>query len=104
LRHGVSKIEAFVMFPVARATTGRRTFQFQGTTLRYFAHPYNATWRSERAVEIPLARHFLGQVAGGTGIEVGNVLSHYGAIDHLVVDKYEASPGVVNRDVTPSTS
>ncbi len=99
LRHGVSKIEAFVMFPVARATTGRRTFQFQGTTLRYFAHPYNATWRSERAVEIPLARHFLAQVAGGTGLEVGNVLSHYGAIDHLVVDKYEASPGVVNRDV-----
>jgi hypothetical protein len=68
--------------------------------VRYFAPPYTATWRSERAVEIPLARHFLAQVAGGKGLEVGNVLSHYGTVDHLVVDKYEASPGVVNRDVT----
>ena len=35
----------------------------------------------------------------GRVLEVGNVLSHYGARQHLVVDKYERAPGVVNRDV-----
>jgi len=30
---------------------------------------------------------------------VGNVLSHYGAVAHEVVDKYEEAPGVVNEDI-----
>ena len=33
-------------------------------------------------------------------LEVGNVLRHYRPqLDHLVVDKYEHAPGVLNRDV-----
>ena len=30
------------------------TFVFAGHVYRYFRHPYNATWRNERAVEIPI--------------------------------------------------
>jgi SAM-dependent methyltransferase len=32
-------------------------------------------------------------------LEVGNVLAHYAAQGHVVVDKYEEAPGVLNRDV-----
>ena len=99
LRHSVRKAEAFVVYPFAKLTLSPRTFQFHGETYNYFAHPYNATWRCERAVEIPLARRFLSEVAGQIGVEVGNVLVHYGAIGHIVVDKYERSPNVLNIDV-----
>lgn len=75
------------------------TFAFRGETHRCFVHPYNGTWRNERAAEIPLARHFLGQVSG-RGLEVGNVLSHYGPIHHTVVDRYERDyPDAVNVDI-----
>lgn len=75
------------------------TFVFRGETHHCFVHPYNGTWRNERAAEIPLARHFLGQVSG-RGLEVGNVLSHYGPIRHTVVDRYERDyRDAVNVDV-----
>ena len=32
-------------------------------------------------------------------LEVGNVLGHYVPVEHLVVDKYEQAPGVLNDDV-----
>jgi hypothetical protein len=35
----------------------------------------------------------------GRGLEVGNVLSHYGRVSHRIVDKYERGRGVENRDV-----
>ena len=35
----------------------------------------------------------------GRVLEVGNVLSHYRAQRHVVVDKYEEAPGILNRDV-----
>ena len=35
-----------------------RSFTAGGATYRYFVHAYNPTWRSERAVEIPLALEF----------------------------------------------
>jgi hypothetical protein len=72
---------------------------FHDRRYAYFAHPYNATWRNERAVEIPLAREFLARFPGGVGLEVGNVMSHYGPIRHTVLDKYEADPRVVAVDV-----
>jgi hypothetical protein len=73
-------------------------FEFQGESYRYFAHHYNTTWKNERSVEVPIARRFLESTAG-PGAEIGNVLSHYGAISHTVVDKYERSDMVLNVDV-----
>lgn len=75
-----------------------RTFQARGVTLPYFVHSYNATWRNERIIEIPIAQRFL-RDRPGPGLEVGNVLSRYQPVNHTVVDKYEQAPGVLNIDV-----
>jgi len=71
-----------------------------GSTFKYFIHSYNATWRGERAVEIPIATAYLQRYEGSKVLEVGNVLSHYlDRIHHIVVDKYEPAAGVLNIDI-----
>jgi hypothetical protein len=75
------------------------TFQFDGRAYEYLYHPYNRTWKNERGVEIPIFRELLLQHQGKRVLEVGNVLSHYFPIQHDVIDKYEVSPGVINKDV-----
>jgi len=76
-----------------------RTFTFNGRTYHYLYHPYNLTWRNERAVEVPIALGYMDAHRGQDILEVGNVLSHYVVIDHDVLDKYEEAPGVTNVDV-----
>ena len=75
------------------------TFTFRGESYPYFWHRYNATWRNERAVEIPIVRSFLADVPPDNVLEIGNVLSHYELVSHEVVDKYEQAEGVRNEDV-----
>jgi SAM-dependent methyltransferase len=75
------------------------SFLFQGREYRYFCHRYQATWRNERAVEIPIVWDIIKQSEGKTILEIGNVLSHYFTISHDVVDKYEKAKGVINQDV-----
>lgn len=74
-------------------------FVFRGESYRYFWHRYNATWRNERAVEIPIARGFLAGIPPDKVLEIGNVLSHYGPVSHEIVDKYERAEGIRNEDV-----
>jgi hypothetical protein len=78
---------------------GGPRFEFQGDWFGYLYHHYNLSWLTERAVEVPIAQELVRRHAGGRVLEVGNVLSHYGPTDHLVVDKYERAEGVLNRDV-----
>lgn len=75
------------------------TFEWENTTVPYFYHRYNYTWLNERAVELPLALDVLRQHEGQDILEVGNVTGRYVPVNHLVVDKYERAPGVVNADV-----
>lgn len=75
------------------------TFYLGTTELDLFDHPYNVTSRNERAVEIPVAKEFLRRYGRGRGLEVGNVLGHYGVAGHDVVDLYEVAEGVRNIDV-----
>ena len=77
----------------------RATFRYDGAEHRYLRHAYNWTWLNERAVEVPLAAAVLAGSAGARVLEVGNVLGHYQAADHTVVDKYERAAGVLNADV-----
>lgn len=49
-----------------------------GDSYDYFIHPYNMTWRNERAVEIAICKEFVAH-QNGRGMEFGNVLAHYGA-------------------------
>jgi SAM-dependent methyltransferase len=74
-------------------------FSLGGETYPLFHSLHGRTWTTERAVEVPVARRVLEQHAGGRVLEVGNVLSHYGPVDHEVVDKYERAEGVANVDV-----
>ena len=75
------------------------TFEFAGQRYDYLYHPYKRTWLTERAVEVPIARRLVERHAGRRILEVGNVLPHYGNHSHVVVDKYEQAPGVLNLDV-----
>ncbi|NYE38739.1 SAM-dependent methyltransferase [Nocardioides cavernae] len=84
-----------------RPTRGRDhgTFEWDGRRLPYFVHDYHYTWLNERAVEVALAHDLLRRHPGASVLEAGNVLHHYGADAHVVVDKYEQAPGVLNLDV-----
>lgn len=87
-----------LQLPVARLRFRGWTFDSPYGPLPYLIHSYNATWRAERCVEVPYARAFLARRCG-PGLEVGNVLSHYGRVSHRIVDKYEQARGVENTDV-----
>lgn len=71
-------------------------FMFDGERYGYFFHPYNTTYRSERAIEIPIAARILKSAKGKAVLEVGNVLSHYMPVSHDVLDRYESADGIVN--------
>lgn len=82
-----------------RRMAGVRTFNVGGRTLEYAVHPYNETWRNERAVELPLAFDWLDRRPSGPVLEIGHVLGHYRrGLAHTVVDLYEPAQGVVNVD------
>ena len=95
----IAKSAVYAQYPFRRVAW-HQTVVYEGVRLRCFAHPYNATWRNERAVEIPIARNFItNQPRGSRGLELGNVLAHYQPVTHTVVDKYEIAPGVINEDI-----
>jgi hypothetical protein len=75
-------------------------FELDGRRYPYLHHRHKFTWLTERAVEVPVVQAIVDEHAGGRVLEVGNVLSHYGPQrGHVIVDKYEQAPGVLNRDV-----
>jgi SAM-dependent methyltransferase len=76
-----------------------RRFAFRSAQHVYFLHNYNLTWCNERAVEIPIVWSELRRLRGRRVLEVGNVLAHYFAIDHEVLDKYERGSAIRNEDV-----
>jgi SAM-dependent methyltransferase len=74
-------------------------FELQDAQYEYLFHRYKRTWLTERAIEVPVVQAIVDRQAGARVLEVGNVLAHYRPQTHLVIDKYEQAPGVVNRDV-----
>ena len=85
--------------PVIIPRLPQKSFTFHGRSLPYLYHRYNMTWASERCIEVPIARSFLAEERPEATLEVGNVLSHYGAIDHDVLDKFERGERVINQDI-----
>ena len=71
-----------------------------GREYDYAWHPAEETWRSERAIEIPIGLAALAAADPRRTLEVGNVLPKYARppAAHVVIDKYEHAPGVVNAD------
>jgi SAM-dependent methyltransferase len=78
---------------------GRGRFTLAGEEHTYLFHPYKFTWLTERSVEVPVAQAIVDRHPAERVLEVGNVLARYRPQRHLVVDKYEQAPGVLNRDV-----
>ncbi len=89
-----------IFSPVIISTLRPANFKFKGAELNLFYHRYNMTWASERCVEVPIARYFAQKVSPLKTLEVGNVLSHYGLVEHDILDKFEKAPGVMNGDIT----
>ena len=82
-----------------RVLRSGRSFELAGRTYPYYYGRYNTTWHHERAVEIPVAWDIVSRFEPDRVLEVGNVLPHYFKTSHLVLDKDEADPRVVNTDV-----
>ena len=81
------------------SSLSKKKFLFEDKQYPYFIHPYNYTWRSERAIEIPIIKTYLDNKKGKRMLEVGNVLSHYYKVTHDIVDNYEIAKGVINEDI-----
>ncbi|MEO1655846.1 MAG: hypothetical protein AAFU64_20055 [Bacteroidota bacterium] len=96
---GLDKISVFLQYPFQKSRFGSKSFQMGGKAYPYFVHPYNATWRNERGVEIALMADFLKKNAGKHMLEIGNVATYYGFDDHQVIDKYEVHPRAQNIDI-----
>ncbi len=100
---GIHARQATAFYASGKLPGQETTFHFKGKEHPYFLHRYNHTWLAERTVEIPLARAWLEerkrQHPGGHVLEVGNVLSHYGSVEHEVVDLYEQAHSVINQDI-----
>ena len=72
-------------------------FTFNHRVYPYFYHKYNRTWRSERAVEIPIIWDIVSANSDKMILEVGNVLSHYFVVNHDILDKYEKDHHVCSQ-------
>lgn len=100
LQKGLLKLRDFAEYPIVKRQRSARTFVVGGRDYTYLTHHYNATWRNERAVELPLVSEFLGELAASARLlEVGNVLAYYLNRPHTVVDKFEPTEGVINQDI-----
>jgi SAM-dependent methyltransferase len=86
-----------LLFPFYRTVAGLRSFSFQGKRFRYI-YRFD-TWYNERVVEIPLVWDMICSEKYKNILEIGNVLSHYFAVKHDILDKYEKASGVVNEDI-----
>jgi hypothetical protein len=94
----INHLKIFSSYHYYRIFKSRKAFMFQHEKYKYFYHPYNTTWKNERAVEIPIIWKIVTEHKGKQILEIGNVLSHYFAVSHDVVDKYERAPGVIVQD------
>lgn len=75
------------------------TFTYRGRTLDLLDHSYNTTAENERAIEVPIAWAWIADQDLNDGLEVGNVLGHYGPAPWRRVDRYEQAEGVESLDV-----
>lgn len=74
-------------------------FAYRGYELTPVFSVTNCTWAGERCIELAIANHELMKHQPDRVLEIGNVLSHYQTVKHLVIDKHEKGFGVVNMDV-----
>ena len=104
LRKGLAYLSYIPITKYYQITRKTKTFKFQSEEYRYYYALYNATWRNERAVEIPVVVDYIlsqNLHVSAEVLEIGNVISHYyGGMWGDIIDKYEKSQGIINEDIT----
>ncbi len=93
------RFRTYTEWAVNLATNSDKSFELAGEMYTNFCHPYNTTWKNERAAEIPICSKLLQAYKKCNVLEVGNVLSHYFGCNHTIVDKYEKGKGIINLDI-----
>ena len=84
---------------VARRIRREPIFTLGDAQFAYRDSWHNWTWLNERAVEIPIAAAALAGGSKSRAVEVGAVMTHYGAHGHRVVDKYENGVEIEQIDI-----
>jgi len=74
-------------------------FKFRNKTYKYFYHPRSYTYFNERAVEIPIFKNILDKFDNQKILEVGSTLCYYISKKYNVVDKYDVSNNIMNKDI-----
>ncbi len=93
------KLQLLASQVAARVTPRPPKFSFQNREYDYISSPYNTTTYNERSAEIAIALHQISLFSPKQILEVGNVISHYQSVKHLIVDKFESARGVINQDI-----
>jgi len=95
-KNTIKRLFSYYYFKIFKS---HRKFKLQGKNYSYFCNIYNATWKNERAVEISISNELIKKYKNKKVLEVGNVLSHYSPVTHDILDKYEKSKGIINKDI-----
>jgi len=95
----ISKGLSYIYYPYKKLFKSSETFEFHGKKYNYFNHLYNATWRNERAVEVPIIMDIINGNPDKEILELGNVLSHYYSFKHDILDKYDRHKKVIKQDI-----
>lgn len=103
LRKGLAYLVYIPITKYYRRTRRGKHFLFRGEPYQYEYALYNATWRNERAVEVPIvfwSAYYFDLITGGPRIlEIGNVMGHYIKAKNDVLDKYEKGENIINEDI-----
>ena len=100
-KRGVWKFFSYTLEYIYHNIEPRKSFVFKGKRFKVYRSLKNplTPWRGEREAELPIFKDYIDNYKSKAILEVGNVLMHYYATNHDVVDKYEVDKGVINEDV-----
>ena len=77
LQKGFDKIKVYSQYPFKKAHYENKSFSCGSQELPYAIYTYNATWRNERIIEVPVLQSFLDKHKGERILEIGNVSHDY---------------------------
>jgi len=95
----IQKILDAILLLVILSFKPKHPFTFNKKNYFYSLSRYNYSWKNERSIEVPLIYEYVLKNKNKNILEVGNVLSHYYKVTHDIVDKYEKSSNVINKDI-----
>jgi hypothetical protein len=99
LKAGFMVINNYLGYRLYLYSHPQRYFLFNKEKIAYLYHWHNASWRNERAIEVPIVYNYIKRYQGKKILEIGNVLSFYYQTKHDIVDKYEVDTKIIREDI-----